>query len=258
MSTPTFVDDPEKGTGTALELLPVVPAKPPVVPLQGGIPTAKGLLAGKPAPRKVSRWIRLQLWFNTYRKFYTIVMSINMTMLILAALNVWEYPRRYTGAFILGNLFFAILMRNELFGRALYATFNFLFAKWPPLWFRLGCTSALQHLGGIHSGCATAGFLWLIFRVTLIFIDHKDNHDAVLIMGVITNLAVAVSIASAFPWVRNTHHNIFERHHRFIGWIGLASTWVFVVLGDSYDLDTHTWDPVFASSVSRTSGIRSA
>lgn len=81
-----------------------------------------------------------------------------------------------------------------------------LYAQWTPLWFRLGCTSALQHLGGIHSGCATSGFAWLIFRVTLIFIDHKDNHDAVLIMGVITNLAVAVSILSAFPWVRNTHH----------------------------------------------------
>ena len=64
-----------------------------------------------------------------YRKFYTIVMSINMTMLVLAAANVWDYPRRYTGAFILGNLFFAILMRNELFGRMLYATVNFLFAK---------------------------------------------------------------------------------------------------------------------------------
>ena len=64
----------------------------------------------------------------------------------------------------------------------------------------------MQHLGGIHSGCATSGFVWLIFRVTLIFIDHKDNHDAVLITGVITNLAVAISIASAFPWVRNTHH----------------------------------------------------
>ena len=48
--------------------------------------------------------------------------------------------------------------------------------------------------------------MWLIFRVTLIFINHKDNHDAVLIMGVITNLAVSISIASAFPWVRNTHH----------------------------------------------------
>jgi hypothetical protein len=81
-----------------------------------------------------------------------------------------------------------------------------LLSQWPPLWFRLGCTSALQHLGGIHSGCASSGFAWLIFRVVLIFIDHKDNHDAVLIMGVITNLAVAISIASAFPWVRNTHH----------------------------------------------------
>lgn len=83
---------------------------------------------------------------------------------------------------------------------------NEVYRQWTPLWFRLGCTSALQHLGGIHSGCATSGFAWLIFRVTLIFIDHKDNHDAVLIMGVITNLAVAISIGSAFPWVRNTHH----------------------------------------------------
>ena len=127
-------------------------------------------------------------------------------------------------------------MRNELFGRLLYLIVNTCFAKvrkkgiekssirysghsspptipptfigdqWPPLWFRLGCTSALQHLGGIHSGCATSGLVWLIFKVVLIFIHHRDNHDAVLVMGVLTNLAVVVSILSAFPWVRNTHH----------------------------------------------------
>ena len=71
MSSPTFVDDPEKGTANHLELFPVVPKvadeKPPVVSVQGGIPTAKGLLSTIPAPRKVSRWIRIQLWFNTYR-----------------------------------------------------------------------------------------------------------------------------------------------------------------------------------------------
>lgn len=50
-------------------------------------------------------------------------------MLVLAALDIWHYPRQYTGAFVLGNLFFAILMRNELFGRILYAVVNFLFAK---------------------------------------------------------------------------------------------------------------------------------
>ncbi|KAF8161265.1 hypothetical protein B0H34DRAFT_654134 [Crassisporium funariophilum] len=193
--------------------------------------------------RRASRWIRFQLWFNTYRKFFVTVMSLNVTGICLAVFNVWQYPRRYTGAFVLGNLLVAILMRNELFGRFLYLLVNTLFAKWPPLKFRLGCTSILQHIGGIHSGCATSGFLWLIFKVASILIDHKNNHDSILVMGVITNVIVGISIASAFPWVRNTHHNVFERHHRFMGWLGLIATWIFVVLGDSYDLETHSWNP---------------
>ncbi|KAI1784356.1 hypothetical protein LXA43DRAFT_225909 [Ganoderma leucocontextum] len=260
MPHPEFFDDPEKALLDTLTPLPVLPVSSKAVIQDAAVGLAAqsgtdarpdlALAMAKKDPassnkpkRRVSRWIRLQLWFNTYRKFFTIVMSFNGVGLLLAALNIWTYPRRYTGAFILGNLLFAILMRNELFGRLLYLFVNKAFAKWTPLWWRLSCTSILQHLGGIHSGCATSGFLWLIFRVTLIFIDHKDNHDAVLIMGVVTNLAVSISILSAFPWVRNTHHNVFERHHRFIGWLGLLSTWVFVVLGDSYDLDTHSWNP---------------
>lgn len=42
---------------------------------------------------------------------------------------VWHYPRKYTGALILGNLLAAILMRNELFGRLLYLIVNTCFAK---------------------------------------------------------------------------------------------------------------------------------
>ncbi|KAG5639481.1 hypothetical protein H0H81_001603 [Sphagnurus paluster] len=204
------------------DLKPVVAPTPPT-PQPALIPP---LPTKKPAPRKVSRWIQFQLWFNTYRKFFTFVMCINLTGIILAATGKWKYPRHYTGAMVLGNLLTAILMRNELFGRFLYLVVNTLFAKWTPLKFRLGCTSVLQHLG-----------------VTTIFIDHKDNHDSVLIMGVITNIFVGISIVSAFPWVRNTHHNVFERHHRFMGWLGLLSTWIFVVLGESYDLETHSWNP---------------
>ncbi|TFY81683.1 hypothetical protein EWM64_g2330 [Hericium alpestre] len=288
MATPTFVDDPEKGT-----LNVVLPSRPPNPGGDSQISDRSGetspspdaklkdpangvTIAAVPFPtlssQKVSDTkkakkraplrIRVSLWFNTYRsalslslmavtdvhyrsisKFVTFIVTMNMIGILLAALNIWKYPRRYTGALVLGNLLTAILMRNELFGRLLYKLVNTLFPKWPPLWFRLGCTSVLQHLGGIHSGCAFSGFAWLVFRVTLIFINHKNNHDAILITGVVTNLCVAVSIASAFPWVRNTHHNVFERHHRFIGWLGLLSTWVFVVLGDSYDLETHSWNP---------------
>ena len=57
------------------------------------------------------------------------MITLNAIGLILAATNVWTYPRHYTGAFILGNLLTAILVRNELFGRFLYLVVNTLFAK---------------------------------------------------------------------------------------------------------------------------------
>jgi hypothetical protein len=56
-------------------------------------------------------------------------MALNLVGIALAIFNIWTYPRRYTGAFVLGNLLVAILMRNELFGRFLYLLVNTLFAK---------------------------------------------------------------------------------------------------------------------------------
>ncbi|KAG6878189.1 hypothetical protein C0993_010950 [Termitomyces sp. T159_Od127] len=197
----------------------------------------------KPAPHKANIWIRAQLWFNTYRKFFTFTVSLNIVGIVLAAAGKWQYPRYYSGPCLLGNLLVAILMRNELFGRFLYLLVNTLFAKWTPLWFRLGCTSVLQHLGGIHSGCAISGFMWLVFRVVWIFVHHKTTHTSILVFGLITLLIILVSIMSALPWVRNTHHNVFERHHRFMGWSGLLSTWIFVILGDSWDTNTRSWNP---------------
>ncbi|KAJ3513424.1 hypothetical protein NLJ89_g2954 [Agrocybe chaxingu] len=283
MSCPSSVDDVEKGIGEQEPFPPVrVPLgiahsdsnmtdttltnTPPSMPAAENSPKlphsstdklepeslssppSRGMPLVLSPPKKLvtyraSRWVRFQLWFNTYRKFFALVMAINLTGIALAIAGVWSYPRKYTGALVLGNLLTAILMRNELFGRLLYLIVNTCFAKWTPLAFRLGCTSVLQHLGGIHSGCATSGFLWLIFRVATILIDHKNNHDSILVMGVITNIIVGISIISAFPWVRNTHHNIFERHHRFMGWLGLIATWIFVVLGNSYNLKTHSWNP---------------
>ncbi|KNZ74883.1 hypothetical protein J132_05882 [Termitomyces sp. J132] len=197
----------------------------------------------KLAPRKVSIWIRGQLWFNTYRKLFTFVVSLNIVGVILAATGKWQYPRHYSGACVLGNLLVAILMRNELFGRLLYLIVNTLFAKWTPLWFRLGCTSVLQHLGGIHSGCGLSGFMWLIFRMVWVFIHHKTTHTSVLVFGLITLVIILITIISAVPWVRNTHHNVFERHHRLMGWSGILSTWIFVILGDSWDTNTQSWNP---------------
>lgn len=60
-------------------------------------------------------------------------------------------------------------------------------------------------------------------------------------MGIITQVCVIISILSAFPWIRNNHHNTFEIFHRFVGWLGLAMTWIFVVLRTRYDIDRGEW-----------------
>ncbi|KAF8478297.1 hypothetical protein JB92DRAFT_3086022 [Gautieria morchelliformis] len=258
MSTSVLPDDAEKGLLSALLPEAALRWPPHYIPLSNqstlappsenrgvaspsppAFPEAFKQKPDKPAPaaarRKASRWIRWQLWFNTYRKFFTVVMVLNLVGIVLAATGHFTYARKFTGAMVLGNLLFAILMRNELFGRLLYLVINTLFAKWTPLWFRLGCTSVVQHLGGIHSACATSG-------VIEAFINHSNNHTATLVMGLITNLLILTTAISAIPYIRNNFHNVFERHHRFAGWLGLMFTWIFVMLSDSYDPVLREWD----------------
>lgn len=76
-----------------------------------------------PPKPKISRWILFNLWFNTYRKFFTFVTLLNLTGIILAALNRFPYAENHLGALVLGNLLCAILFRNELFMRFLYSLF---------------------------------------------------------------------------------------------------------------------------------------
>lgn len=123
--------------------------KPPVVISSDVVPVSKATPSKPPA--KVSRWILWTLWFNTYRsvsmsagllavflillpvpltrKLFTFVVTLNMVGLVLAASGHFPYALRWTSAIALGNLNFAILMRNELFGRFLYLFVNTCFAK---------------------------------------------------------------------------------------------------------------------------------
>ncbi len=77
---------------------------------------------------------------NAYRKFFTFTFGINMIGLALAASGHWPYGAKYCGAIVVANFNFAILMRNEVFGRLLYLFVNTFFAKvrlssLPSIWF---------------------------------------------------------------------------------------------------------------------------
>ncbi|KAH6974959.1 hypothetical protein BKA56DRAFT_675025 [Ilyonectria sp. MPI-CAGE-AT-0026] len=203
-------------------------------------PAVQTLTPVRPRP-KISRWIVFRLWFSTYRKFFTLIVLLNLVGIVLAIVGSFPYAENHLGALVLGNLLFAVLMRNELFLRFLYLVSIYGLRSWAPLSFKIAVTSTLQHVGGIHSGCALSGAAWLVYKVVEIIIHRASQHGAVLATGIITSILVIASIISAFPWVRNNHHNTFERYHRFIGWIGLGATWCFTILGNVYDIKRGEW-----------------
>lgn len=137
--------------------------------------TVKEMVTEKPKKPKISRWILFKLWFNTYRKFFTLVVVLNLVGIICAATNHFPYAENHLGALVLGNLLCAILMRNELWMRFLYMVAIYGLSvcihpclpsqtpitdpseQWTPIPVKLAVVSILQHVGGIHSGCALSG-----------------------------------------------------------------------------------------------------
>ncbi|TRM69136.1 hypothetical protein BD626DRAFT_543984 [Schizophyllum amplum] len=216
----------------------------PTFPVRSNTLSPEELAKIKPprSRKRASQWIRFMIWFNMYKRLFTIIVLFNFIGLICAAVGVWQYPRNYTSGFVLGNLLIAILVRTELFGRFAFLVVTTLFAKWPPLWFRLGISSILQHLGGVHTGCAISGTVWLLFRVCLITIDNVKYNPAIIATGFCNLVCLLIAMAVAIPWVRNHHHNVFEGYHRLVGWLGVLFTWLFTVLSDSYDLEKHAFD----------------
>jgi len=48
--------------------------------------------------------------------------------------------------------------------------------------------------------------MWLIYKVVIIIIDVAAYHPVILTFGVLTNVAIGISAASAIPKLRDTHH----------------------------------------------------
>lgn len=110
---------------TPLSSVPELSLSRPAVSPQNSDVKVVEVAVKKPSPPKpmISKWILLCLWFNTYRKFFTLVTLLNLTGIILAALGRFPYAENHLGALVLGNLLCAILFRNELFLRVLYFVF---------------------------------------------------------------------------------------------------------------------------------------
>lgn len=169
---PQALIDAEKGT---LDTLPVslshskdVKPPPSDVPLpskekDAGVTTTTQEVILSEKPTEVRCLLHsIQYDPRLSRKFFTFTFGLNMIGLVLAASGHFPYGVKYSGTIVVANFNFAILMRNEVFGRFLYLFVN---TQWPPLWFRLGCTSVLQVRHQRHCGQCSADMYHSILAV---------------------------------------------------------------------------------------------
>ncbi|KIO29360.1 hypothetical protein M407DRAFT_21432 [Tulasnella calospora MUT 4182] len=66
--------------------------------------------APAPTPIVVSKWVKFQLWYSAYRRFFTVVVTFNFISIVLTCLGRFPYAQKNVGAFILGNLCTAVLV----------------------------------------------------------------------------------------------------------------------------------------------------
>ncbi len=125
------------------------------------------------------------------------------------------------------NFSLAILVRQQRVVNGLFWLATRIPTSWP-LWIRWGAGKVF-HFGGIHIGGNIAGSLW--FSVLLAGLAWNYFHG----VGNVSTLAIGLSAAmlgllalmilTALGPIRAKFHNMFERTHRFAGWLILALFW---------------------------------
>ncbi|TRD15497.1 hypothetical protein [Palleronia caenipelagi] len=179
-------------------------------------------------PRRVTRHPALM----EYRRLAALVAGINLTVLILGIQDGhWWGPEGYAlqpiADMALINLTLAILIRQQRVVNALFWLATRIPVSWP-LWIRWGAGKVF-HFGGLHSGGAVSGALWLGLLVWAMVRNRLAGaagpSDLTIGLGLAMVALMALMIASALGPIRAKFHNAFEKIHRFAGWTVLALFW---------------------------------
>ncbi|KAG4960381.1 hypothetical protein AAZX31_13G213700 [Glycine max] len=218
--------------------------------------TSKSEQPSKPSRKNESRLSVILLdqgLFTVYKRLFMLCLTFNVTGLVLAATGNFPYARNRAALFSIGNILALTLCRSEAFLRLVFwLAVKTLGRSWVPLFLKTATTSLLQSLGGIHSGCGVSSIAWLVYALVLTLKD-KDNTSPEII-GVSSAILglLCLSSLAAFPLVRHLHHNVFERTHRFAGWMALCLLWAFIMLTISYDPKSKSYSKELGSRLVRS------
>ncbi len=181
------------------------------------------------ASLRATVWL-LGRWFTTYRQLFLLVACVNLLLLCLSSLQWIAWcPQAVTLS--TANVFLCALFRNEIFVRVAHMVFVGLCnPAIVPLALRLQITSCLLYMGGLHSGFAVSGVVWL--GVGLFGSAASSGPAAALLhqLGLLLLGLLLLTCILATKPIREAHHNLFELSHRYLGWTGIAVLWCFVIL----------------------------
>ncbi|KAI8451272.1 hypothetical protein BY996DRAFT_4586205 [Phakopsora pachyrhizi] len=194
-------------------------------------------------PPVIKPLTRFSTWFTPYRKIFVLVVLTNLVGCFLEVIGLWRWAKDNLTLLVVWNVLNAILIRNEWFLRFLYWCSVKVFRPAIfPVWFRARVVGILYHIGGLHSGSGLSAFLWLLVSSCRHFSQIQRYHPIVLISLTTCLGCILLTCISAFPVFRGPHHNLFEIIHRFVGWFGILSTFLFIIVSSFWDSDRRRWD----------------
>jgi hypothetical protein len=164
---------------------------------------------------------------------FAVVVLVNMCALAMLETNGSLQKERVLDV-VSAHIFAAVLIRNEYF---IYFHLGLCTAVplSTPLFFRKLLADA-HHFGGVHSGCAVSALMWYlayIIHSTLDFLQSGVERVVQWVDIVACYLFLAILLlicTTSLPAYRRTHHNVFEKTHRFGGWTALATLWIHAIL----------------------------
>ncbi|KAF5385718.1 hypothetical protein D9757_005526 [Collybiopsis confluens] len=178
---------------------------------------------------RVIRNLRFQL-LNVYRRLFTVAFIANMAIFIAFCVRGASVPK--LAEITVSNIFVAVLIRQEYVVNAIFAIACSGPQSWP-LWIRLKLCRVYSLFGGIHSGTAASGTIWLILfcgQATRNFVDGGAISVHTLGVSYAILLLLLLMVVFAYPALRSKRHDTFEYIHRFMGWTVVGLVWSQVVL----------------------------
>ncbi|GAB0492002.1 hypothetical protein MMPV_003260 [Pyropia vietnamensis] len=169
-----------------------------------------------------------------YQQLYLWMLAANAVILALSLRGVVSLSADDLPLVALINLAVSVAARNEVALRVFY----YLLTRAPhglPRGFRVALCRFAFHVGGIHSGTATAAAGWLLYFAIQVVRGRAaaDGGPAAAVMAErilawVLVAAVSTLCATSVPFFRAAYHDVWELTHRYLGWSTLGVLWAFL------------------------------